>query len=473
MATQQVYTLPEITVTASRDAITASRDAIPKGLVTSDDYHLSKLNIITNNNAKVDIKALFLEISYFEDIFRGATTGHILINDSNGFINAFRFTGQEKLELSFSKTTSTKNESITKTFRIIRVSERIRSNFNTETYSIHFCSEQLFISEQVKVSKSYSRMPISDIVNDVLKSYLGVPENKIFVENTDGVYDFVIPYKKPIETIEMLLNYARTSGDGKNVNYDFVFYEDKDLFNFVSLQSLYKRQAVKSFTFSAKNYLSPSNLLEIERSLSTIKAFSFLDTFDSLYGLSTGAFASRAITVDPLTMTYRKTDYSYDNYFNNSKHLNKYPVFNATDEILKNGNEAVLRVLTTNANQSKAKGIKEVYDTNPGAVASDTFAEARSIYRPAQIALALYTRAKITIAGNPSISVGDTINVEFPLIGENQKGGIDKYHSGKYLITAVRQIIDANMEYETVLEIAKDSVSTELTNINYTSTPEI
>lgn len=468
MATQEAITLPEIRVTA-----TPLNGVVPKDLVTADDYYLSNLSIITNTNAKVDIKSLFLEISYFEDIFRGATTGHILINDSNGFINAFRFTGQEKLQLSFSKTASSSKNKITKTFRIIRVSERIRSNFNTETYSIHFCSEQLFLSEQIKVSKAYDKMPISEIVEDVLKNYLAVPESKIAVDKTDGVYDFVIPYKKPLETIDMLLNYARKSGDGKNVNYDFVFFENRDAFNFVSLQTLYNSNSVKSFSFSPKSYLPPSNASEVKRTLSTIKAFSFLDTFDSLYGLSTGAFASRAITIDPLTMTYRKTDYSYDTYFNNSKHLNKYPVFNSTNEIIKNGNEAVLRVLTTNTNQSKAKGIKEVFDTNPGVVGSDTFAEARSIYRPAQIALALYTRAKITVAGDPAISVGDTIDVQFPLIGENQRVGIDKYHSGKYLITAVRQIIDANMEYETVLEIAKDSVSTELTNINYTSTPEI
>lgn len=436
------------------------------GVVSSDDYYLAKLNIITQDNQKFDIKPLLLELSYFEDIFRGATTGHILINDSIGFITNLSLNGQEKIELVYKKSQKTEDE-LNKTFRLIRVGERTRTNFSTETYSLHFCSEYLIRSEMRKVSKSYKDKVISDIVLDILKEYMGVPELNCSVEQTDGIFSFIMPYKKPIEAINFLANYSRPAGVENNLNYDFVFFENKDSFVFSSLQTLYKKPVYNRYSYSSKNYLTPSSKVELDRSIRGIKAFSFLDTFDSLYGITTGAFASKTISIDPLTRQYYVTNYDYNTYFNNSKHLNKYPVTDFNNEIYKSGNEAVLKVLTTNKNQEKALGISD----KPGAVGHDMYVEDRVRYRTAQMALSQYTRMKLTLPGDPGLTVGETIFVEIPLMSENQKGGLDSYASGKYLITAVRQVIDANMEYETVMEVTKESTAKSVSLSTFNNAP--
>ena len=53
------------------------------------------------------------------------------------------------------------------------------------------------------------------------------------------------------------------------------------------------------------------------RDLVTIKSYTFLDTFDTLYGTVSGAFANRLITIDPLTRRYTDTKFDYIEYYQN------------------------------------------------------------------------------------------------------------------------------------------------------------
>jgi len=48
----------------------------------------------------------------------------------------------------------------------------------------------------------------------------------------------------------------------------------------------------------------------------------------------------------------------------------------------------------------------------------------------------------------------------------NTTKDLDKFYSGKYLVTAVRHIIESGGTYQTILELAKDSTPTNYMNIN-------
>ena len=199
------------------------------GLITADDYSLDEAYIITAKD-KTNIKMMMVELSYYEDIFKGITSGNILINDSISLIDRLGMSGFDYLKLKFKKTVVSSKESVTeKYFRIYRISERILNNGETETYTLHFCSEELFLSEQTKISKSYSGKKISEMIYDILSNKLKIDRKYIRMQDTDGLYDFIIPYKKPFEAINWLSNYAKPIGkDGA----DFLFYENSEGFNF-------------------------------------------------------------------------------------------------------------------------------------------------------------------------------------------------------------------------------------------------
>ena len=54
---------------------------------------------------------------------------------------------------------------------------------------------------------------------------------------------------------------------------------------------------------------------------------------------------------------------------------------------------------------------------------------------------------------------------------ETNEKQLDKFYSGKYLVTAVRHIIQPN-KYQTVLEISKDSVPNNYQEIDQTAFKE-
>jgi len=120
--------------------------------------------------------------------------------------------------------------------------------------------------------------------------------------------------------------------------------------------------------------------------------------------------------------------------------------------------EGTLKVAVGNADQSNAPYIKE---KPSGSVAKDIFIETYVPYRTAQINLANYTVLKLLIPGDSAITAGRTIEFNLyslSMTGEGNEKSLDPYYSGKYLVTAVRHIIQSQGAYQTVLEIAKESV---------------
>jgi hypothetical protein len=451
--------------------IVGKRSPVTKGLITADDFYLEKINIVTSKNI-VNIKSVFVELSYYEDIFRGTVSGHVLINDSISMIDRLGLSGNDFLELKFRKSKLAEDgQSISKYFRIFRVGERILNNSETESYALHFCSEELFLSEQTKVSKAYSGKSIEEIVTDILNNHMQVDEKYLAIESTEGIYDFVIPYKKPFDAINWLANYAIPTEAKTVKGADFVFFENAEGFNFRSLQSLFTGRTYNNYIYSQKNVDNLKNSGSLGRDLSTIKSYTFLDTFDTLYGTISGAFANRLITIDPLTRRYNDTKFDYvSDYQDKLNDKNKNSLINNTQNRFgKTANQnydAVLKVMTTNANQKIAVGISD----KPHTVANDIRVEKYVPYRTAQLALSHYVRIKLTVSGDPNLTVGTTINVELPSSASNKDGSglneglTDQQYSGKYLITSVRHIISSQMKYETVLEVVRDGYKSSLSN---------
>jgi len=394
-------------------------------------------------------------------------SGSILINDTISLIDRLGMSGFDYIKMKFKKSTAA-DSSIEKYFRIYRVSERILNNNSSESYTLNFCSEELLLSEQTKVSKSYSSKKISEIVYDILSNKLKIDDKNLSLQETDGLYDFIIPYKKPFEAINWLSNYAKPIG---KEGADFLFYENTKGFNFFSLQNLFLQTPYTTFIYMPRSVGSsiPEKYsggelksAELGRNILGIKSYVFLDTFDTLYGITTGAFANRLITIDPLTRTYRDTTFNYSNYFDKSKKLNNYSLVpnlkNRLGKTVSESYDAVLKVMVSNAENKKALGISE----QPWSVANDIRAEDYVPNRTAQLSLSHYSRIRLSVAGDPNLTVGMILNILLPSSRSKSDSGYDDgkedtYNSGKYMITAVRHIIDFAGKYETILEVVKDS----------------
>lgn len=433
------------------------------GLYYPQDYNLKTLNFLTANGQRIELKRILGEFSYYEDIYNFVSSGYVTVTDSQGFIELLQLTGNEYIEVVFSKIKNDPSENVQK-FRVYKIGPRVPAgNLNTEFYTLYFCSEELLLSEQIKISKSYKGKEIYKIIENIVYEQLKIKKEKVqVIEKTKGVYDFIIPRLKPLEAISWLSTYARPLN---YVGADMLFFETQNGYNFRSLQSMYADSVFGTYKYQMQNL--PESVESTQEKFMSILNYEIVKPFDALEEISSGTFANKLISIDPLTRIYKTTTFNYDKFKPQAKTLNP----NSPSNIIKNrigtnSNEnydGTIKVVFGNANQQSVPYIKE----KEAGVAKDIFVETYIPSRTAQIALANYTIIKAIVPGNASITAGRTVNIQIPSLKPMADGKeMDKFYSGKYLVTAVRHII-VPTGYQTVLELAKDSSAQAYQNINY------
>ncbi len=423
------------------------------GIKNSKDYALTNLTLLTSVGS-LDLKNTFEEISYNEDLFNNSLSGYVYIIESSGLIETAAMNGTEFLRLTFSKFGDSNNQ-IDKLFRVYKVGKRkLEGTMYKESYVLYFCSEELLLSEQYKISKRYRDSLISDIVSDVLTNYLKVPSNKKgTIETTYGKYDFIIPTLKPFDAINFVTSYARPNP--QNPGADMLFYEDKNGFQYRSLQSLMKQTSYYTYTYKPKNI----NSGDLNTDAHNVLTYEFLDSFDTLNGITSGTFANQLISLNVLTRTKKVTNFDYTVYQQQAKLLNSYGIIdnstNRNGDNLGQASQSMLKLIFSNFDSGSNSYVAGV----PGASGNDIYAETFIPYRTAQLALANYTRLRISVPGDCNLTVGRVLTFNLSSRNLKNNGALDKYYSGNYFITGVRHLIDLT-SFRTILEITKESVPT-------------
>jgi len=434
----------------------------------SQDASIDKLQIITVTGQAIDVKKLLIEFSYYEDIFNFVVSGYIILRDAIGLIEKLQLTGKEFIEISFGKARGLNTVNNDFVFRLYAIPKRTPSgNLNAEYIKLHFCSEELLLSEQIKVTKSYSGKPIYSNVYDVLVDKLKVNPKRVIVEQTEGNYDFNVNTLRPFEAISWMSCYARPSINN-TVGADMLMYETRDGFNFRSISSLLKQPIYKTYTYQPKNLENS----DFGNQLKTVLEYEFIKTFNSLDDINSGTFANRLISLDPLNRTVKVTNFDYEKYLNQTGGKTS-ALATAPNRLGLTQNQAYTGTLKLGVTNSEQK-LRPYVQQGVGSLANDIYFEKFVPNRTAQLSLATYTKVKLKIPGDSAITVGKTIDFNLMTLmqtDETEKG-FDRYYSGKYLVTAVRHIIQSQGAFQTILEIAKEKPdnaysSVSPNNINY------
>lgn len=432
------------------------------------DFNLKSLQIATSAGV-IDVTGYMVELSYFEDIFSPSISGKLVLAETFGLIGLASLSGNEFININFNKVTNENDlsyENVNRTFRIFSISKRLLDKgSNYESYVINFCSEELFLSEQYRISKSYKKQTISNIITDILKKFLNVGNGigkNFYYEPTIGVYDFVLPNKKIFESINWLCSYAMSKTN--NLGADMLFFETNMGYQLNSLQTLFQKDSVVEFTYNPKNLGTSAGDPDLSDEQYEIIKLEILNNFDTLDATSKGTFANRVMTLNPLTRSRQIVDFDYNKYqmnssstqLNNNGVTNNYKnrfgkhVWDAPDADRQSG---VLRMCVSNMDSSIVNYIK----SKPDSVPNDFMIEKTLHNRVAQLSLANYNRLRVTVPGYNELSVGMSINVNIFGISLTKNGSnYDPTLSGKYLVSALRHIITPT-SYISVIEILKDS----------------
>jgi len=424
-----------------------------KGVYYSENYHLEEIRLFATNGESIDLRKILRELSINEDIFSFSVSGYVKVEDALGLIEAFKLAGNEYIRIVYGKSADDPDKH-EKTYKVYKLADRNNSgNFMSEYYTLYFCSDELTLSEQTKISKSYMGYQVNDIIYDILTEQLEIPTERIStIEDTIGTYDFVVPRLKPFEAISWLSNYARPA---EGIGADMLFFETKNGYNFRSLQSMFKDTTYRDFKYERKNLNDVEQPLE--EKMKVIISFEFPKAYDVLQGINSGAFANKLISLDPIQRKKTQTTFNYNKYnadtdttsLNGNSIINNLK--NRFGKELYTGYDGSLKLATGNSNQEKNEYLS---DTNSDT--KDIYVETFIPNRTAQIALSMLTTIKIVVPGFPGLMVGQVVEISLPSIQNN--GELDINYSGKYLVTAARHIIQPSIStYQTILELAKDS----------------
>ena len=157
---------------------------------------------------------------------------------------------------------------------------------------------------------------------------------------------------------------------------------------------------------------------------------------DFLENIHSGMFRSKTINLDLTAKSKSEQDFKYDNYVGKFKKLQNYKI--ASGELL---GDPVVRLLTSK-DQKKY---------------NQTAAQSESYYSHI-----FNTHVEASLPGDSELNAGDVIYLSVPPSTNvrDQVGTEDKYLSGKYLITKLRnKMLDGSKIMTTIVECVKDTAT--------------
>jgi hypothetical protein len=300
-------------------------------------------------------------------------------------------------------------------------------------------------------SKSYSGRKISDMVNDIALKRLGA--SKTLIEPTAGIYDIVIPFMTPFKAINWL---SRRAVSPISAGSTYLFFENFDGFNFISLENLVQKSPVKKLHATVKKIGEPNEAPRAKEGLAEeltngAENYRFSNSFDVLNLVSNGYAGSTLVTVNPLTQVIEENTLEVNNFFGSTKHLNKVNPHSSTFS----GSSAPTR--SVQSLQLSTKDCDKI-TYGPGPRPNDI--EKWYLQRPMFLGSLNMQRLSLTIPGSMEYKAGAVVEFTAPEISLNDapvKKAEDVLNSGNYLITAVRHIMKRD-SHVCVIELVKDSL---------------
>ena len=415
-------------------------------MLTSPDGNTVRLDL--NNDITIT------EINVFEDLFRHAITGNIVITDTKEFINKFPIVGQERLTIKI-KTPSVdfKKEDLfegeifeflERRFVVNKVQSRDGIASGAQVYELKFISEHALVNSTKKISKSYVNVKsnIGDMVEDLLTNDLGIPKHKVFVEPTLGSRSILMQNINPHTFIQNLTKEAISKEDGSP---NYVYYENKNGVFFRTIQHMYKQKSRGQFHFGDKGtdeeYVGGDvDSGKVIQSYRRILGMSLANGHDLLLNAHAGMMGGNVIEHN---FYHKKLETKKYNYLDD-KYYKKYDriegsisqrmytadaLGDASADDIENTNTSVIPISKSN-DVDMSYELKKIPNKR-----FDAILERQSRF----LEITEGIKIKMDTHGYTGIAVGDVITVNVNTIGgDDEDGNVVGFYSGDYLVKELR-----------------------------------
>lgn len=403
------------------------------------DIKLEKIQLSSLNGQFANIINQVIGLEIYEDLFAPFITLSIVLKESVDYINLFPFVGEEYLEVSLS--TPLVDKRIDGKFYIYKITDRSLTKDREVVYTLKAISEEYLTDANRKLSKTYSGN-IGESAYKILTEELKT-KKQVTVEKTNNNTMFTAGYWPPVKC----LNYLASTAANNTNSPSYLFYEDRDGFNFRSIDELLKAPTYQKLN---KNNYSRSTLgdgvnssMDPQEDYKQIMEMAVPVLTDYMQEIQTGRLKSRIIGHDIVTKQYSVKDYSVKKDTTNpATLLNEYPGYSKY---------ATSNSISTLVVMPKYFGN---YTDYADVTNYKTIQKRMSFFQN----LEKY-KVTVQVLGRTDYTVGQIFELEIPRATQISKDedATDLILSGRYIVSAISHKIDREMHICNI-ELIKNSV---------------
>lgn len=411
-----------------------------------------------DGETEVDISNIIIHSDYYEDILSPCVTMSVTVVNTTSLYNFLPIRGGEKF--IFSVDTSSGEFILDEEYSmyVFKVSN-INPRDTNEYFTIHFTSFEGINNEKSRCLRKYTGN-LKTTVEKILEEDLGTTKYEAKnIEQTSNSYSFIGNIRKPFRVLTWLGTKGLpvvnggggNSGDGTTEGEakgtaGFFFWENKDGFNFKSIESLVSNTQIgsgsadnteiQSYTYTGATSYDDTN------SQFRILNYKIEKNIDLLKALRVGMYVNKT--------------YFYDYYSG----ICKTYIYKLKEQIqLTLGTDNDI-ALSEELGEGWTRQMVRIADTgvldNTEDISTPSGRDAADMAKAAARYNLLFTQSlNMTVPCNVILKAGDLVYCEFPEI----KGGsdkIDEQQSGNYLISQLRHHIEGN-QLVTSVKLIRDS----------------
>lgn len=464
-------------------------------------YNLKDLTLISHTGKEISLYPQFVEFTYEETIFGTTLHGTIFVVESIDLPTMLPMIGEEKIRISFTRldeNTGDELDAISFEMPIYSLygKKQDGKSGKRQTYNLAYCSSTIFKNLNSIVSKSFKNMSYSDIVKNIYETHLQ-EDKPIEVEPTKNLMNYLVQNQRPIKAIKAI---CKRSSSAENNGSFYVFFEDRDKFNFVTMRKLMKQEPIRTFYQGTKNLPTAGdgpvarafkNLSKDMYNATTVKQES--TGFDMIDSAMKGEGASSILTIDPIRRSFSFKTFDLrgqpqeqaDNQTGDQTLVQSF--IDGVTKLI--GSPAPLEFITgsdfssiVGANASKSFTNNSKMFVNPRAnlkvVIGDSGQDTQEYIsqkdptvrpyspeefvnqREAEKASFMKYVISASLPGDPTIKVGSVVKFDIPektgRISDQTPEELDKYLQGNYIVVSVAHIVTKE-SYKMNVELMKNA----------------
>jgi hypothetical protein len=367
-------------------------------------------------------------IDVYESIISPCIKADFMIHDSIDLLNRFPIIGEETIEFTFNSPGGVERELKLSVYAI----ENQEADFagKKKGYILRACSPEVLTSNGRLVNKKFNSQS-SDIVKKILSDISG---KKIAVEETKGIDEITITNLKPLQAIDFI---RRRSLSPKYKSSSFCFYENREGFNFKTIEELFYEGRKN---IGDKIFFYEQNLQEDIRTSQyrSIMAYEHVRVANSLETIGLGGMANKVVQYDLVTGEVKSRDYKDEEFVGADKKNNAL-------------NTNTFKNLFT---EEMAETFFVPFDSS----LPELDLPEKVGYLQSFVQKILQSMVRIHVNGDSNISVGEMLELNIPSFdGIDKKSDTSRLKSGNYLIAKVRHLITPgpNNVYSQSMELIK------------------